>query len=55
MKTQENKTRFNKKTIVELNNSEMTSINGGTSDALPISSCICPYILKTLTIDRNEY
>ena len=31
MKTQNNKLRFNKNTMVELNNNELLDVNGGTS------------------------
>jgi len=52
MKSSKNTLKFNTNTIVELDSSKMRTINGGTSDALPISSCICPIIFKTLTINN---
>ena len=51
MKTHKNKLNFSKNSLVELNKKELLNINGGTSDALPISSCICPIIFKTLTLN----
>lgn len=50
MKNQNTKLDFRKQSVVELDKAKMSSINGGTSDALDISSCICPIIFQTLTI-----
>ena len=55
MKSQnkDNKLKFYKSSVADLNNTEMQQINGGTSDALDISSCICPILTDVLTINTH--
>lgn len=50
MKTQNvhNKLKFNKNSVTDLDNHEMKKVNGGTSEALDISSCICPILTDIL-------
>lgn len=54
MKTKLRSLNFDKRAIVELNNNKLKEINGGTSKALEISSCLCPIIFQTLTTGQED-
>lgn len=52
MKNNNKKLLFNKQSLVELNENEIKSIQGGTSiDMLP-TGCVCNLITRTL--DKNK-
>ncbi|WP_452599164.1 class I lanthipeptide [Pontimicrobium sp. MEBiC01747] len=53
MKTQKRKLEFNKSDVLELNNSQMLDVNGGTSPTTIACSIIISIIITTIPGDQG--